>query len=196
MRQPTNDQPVTGPNPHLVDDDLLVERTRTDPEAFGMLYQRYCGPIFRMCLRAVGDADQADDLTAMVFLRAFERLERYQQQPNGSFRSWLYAIALNVVRDEWRKHHRVTHLNPTHPEPPDHAPGPEEISVHRLTVDDVRAALITLSDRHRSIVELRLSGLATKEIAATLGMSVPALKSAQTRAYTAIRELLNGKETS
>ncbi|MCO5225102.1 MAG: hypothetical protein M9953_07185 [Thermomicrobiales bacterium] len=60
----------------------------------------------------------------------------------------------------------------------------------------MRAALITLSDRHRSIVELRLSGLATKEIAATLGMSVPALKSAQTRAYTAIRELLNGKETS
>lgn len=193
----TNDWPVTESNLRLVDadDELEVKRTRTDPEAFGVLYQRYSGPIFRMCLRAVGDADQADDLTAMVFLRAFERLGKYRQQPGGSFRSWLYAIALNIVRDEWRKNNRITNLRDDHPELPDHAPGPEELSVHRLTVDDVRAALITLSDRHRSIVELRLSGLTTKEIAATLGMSLPALKSAQTRAYAAIREQINGKES-
>lgn len=184
---------MTESNLRLVDDDLEVERARSDPDAFSILYQRYATPVYRLCLRAVGDADQADDFTATVFLKAFERLEKYQPQSGGSFRSWLFAIAINHVRDEWRKSNRLTHFSEAIPDIYDETPGPEEIAIHHITVAEVCAVLETLSDRHRSIVELRLSGLTTKEIATALSMNLPALKSAQTRAYSAIRDQLNGK---
>lgn len=189
--KPTGDGAMTESNLRIVDDDLDVEHARTNPAEFSVLYQRYAAPIYRMCLRAIGDPDQADDLTATVFLRAFERLDKFQPQSGGSFRSWLFAIALNAVRDEWRKGNRITAISDDQPEIPDYSPGPEELAVHHITVAEVRSVLTSLSDRHRAIVELRLSGLTTKEIAATLGMTLPALKSAQTRAYVAIRDQFN-----
>ncbi|MCA9833893.1 MAG: sigma-70 family RNA polymerase sigma factor [Thermomicrobiales bacterium] len=191
--KPANDWPMTESSLRLVDDDLEVERARTDPAAFATLYERYVTPVWRMCLRASGDATQADDLTATVFLKAFERLNRYQPQGPGSFRSWLYAIALNVVRDEWRKTKRLTPL-PDFDVAVDDGPGPEEIALHRITLAEVRDVLTTLNDRHRSIVELRLSGLSTPEIAETLDMSISAVKSAQKRAYATIRECVKGDQ--
>lgn len=186
--------PMTEPNLRLVDEDLEVERARTDPAAFALLYERYALPVWKMCLRASGSTHQADDLTATVFLKAFERLDRYQARGAGSFRSWLYAIALNVVRDEWRKTKRLTAL-PDIDVAIDDAPGPEEIALHRITLEEVREVMSTLNDRHRSIVELRLSGLSTPEIAATMGMSITALKSAQKRAYATIRERVKGYQS-
>ncbi|MCO5225105.1 MAG: sigma-70 family RNA polymerase sigma factor [Thermomicrobiales bacterium] len=187
---PMNDESTTEPNLRLVDDDLLVERARTDSTAFAAVYERHLLPVWRMCLRATGDAHQADDLSATVFLKAFERLDKYH---SGSFRSWLYAIALNVVRDEWRKTNRLTSL-PDFDATVDNAPGPEEIVLHRITLEEVREIMATLNDRHRSIVELRLSGLATPEIADALGISITALKSAQKRAYATIRERVKGDQ--
>lgn len=187
---PMNDDSMTESNLRLVDDDLLVERARSDAAAFAAVYERHMVPVWRMCLRATGDAHQADDLTATVFLKAFERLEMYR---SGSFRSWLYAIALNVVRDEWRKRNRLTTL-PEFDATIDDAPGPEEIALHRITLEEVREVMATLNDRHRSIVELRLSGLTTPEIAEALNMTITALKSAQKRAYAAIRERVKGDQ--
>lgn len=174
----------------LVDDDLMVERARADIHAFAPIYERYSTSVFRMCLRATGDEDLADDLTAKVFLTVIERLGQYQPRTGSTFRSWLFVIARNTVHDHWRRNNRVRPLVDDTIGPTDDSPGPEEIALHRITLQEVRDVLGTLNERHRSIVEFRLSGLTTQEIAEAMGMTIPALKSAQTRAYATIRQRL------
>lgn len=178
------------PDLRLVDDELLVERARTDVDTFEAIYIRYGAPVYRMCLRACGDPDLADDLTANIFLKAFERLDRYQPRPGSTFRSWLFTIARNTVLDHWRRNNRFISLGDDLPTVFDTDPGPEEIALTRIEIAEVREILSTLNERHRSIIEFRLSGLTTREIAGIMGITISALKSAQSRAYANIRQQL------
>lgn len=171
-----------------IDDDAIVAQARDNPAELAPIYQRYSNAVYRMCLRACGDPDLADDLTAKVFLTVIERLHQYSPSPTGSFRAWLFVIARNAVHDHWRRNRRLTPLTDDSPEPLEPAPGPEEVALHNITLEELRLVLATLNSRHRSIVELRLAGLSTQEIADAMEVSLPALKSAQTRAYATIRQ--------
>lgn len=189
--QPNPD--MTSPELQLVDDALLVEHARSNVEAFEAIYSRYNGPVYRMCLRATGDPDTADDLTSVVFLKAFERLDQYRQRRIGTFRAWLFTIARNSMLDHWRRGKRLTDFADALPDLPDADPGPEDIALTHIEFDSVCAVLAILPERHRSIIEFRIAGLTTREISDALGMSISAVKSAQTRAYANIRSHLLSK---
>lgn len=186
-------QDMTEPGLHVVDDEMLIERARTDVDAFEAIYSRYGDSVYRMCLRACGDPDTADDLTSIVFLKAFERLDQYRQKSIGTFRAWLFTIARNSLLDHWRRAKRHTNIADDAPEVVDGDPGPEEIALSKIELEEIREILSTLHDRHRSIVEFRLSGLTTREISEALGITISAVKSAQTRAYANIRTRLADK---
>ncbi len=172
------------------DEDEWIAAARRDPRAFAPLYDRYAVAIYRFCYRKVGDVEVANDLTAQVFVKAIERLDRYQPKPGATFRSWLFAIARNTVTDRWRRH------RPTHPLGPvahtlvDREPGPERRAIEADERRRLTDILETLPERQRAIVELRLAGLTTAEIMAALAMTEPAVKSAQHRAYRRLRDLL------
>lgn len=168
------------------EDDAIVAAARTHPEAFAPLYEKYNAPIFRWFYRETGHAETAGDLTAQVFVQALQNLHRYEPQRSASFRSWLYAIARNLLRDSWRRYRPTT----SPPELTDPSPGPEEIAIHRTEMVELRAALGKLPDRQREIVELRLSGLSMREIAEIQGTSENAVKTAQSRAFTTLRVAL------
>lgn len=165
------------------EDDAIVAVALTQPEEFAPLYEKYSGPIYRWFYRETGNAETAADLTAQVFVQALQNLHRYQPQRSASFRSWLYAIARNLLRDAWRRYRPTS--NPLHLV--DDAPGPEELAIHRTEMDALRAALGVLPDRQREIVELRLSGLSMREIAEIEGTSEAAVKVAQSRAFRTLR---------
>ncbi len=76
----------------------------------------------------------------------------------------------------------------------DQEPGPEEHAVHRDELSRLLAVLDHLSGNQREIIELRLVGLTTTEVGDALGMSRPAVKSAQSRAYKRLRDLLASPE--
>ncbi|MCA9833318.1 MAG: sigma-70 family RNA polymerase sigma factor [Thermomicrobiales bacterium] len=165
------------------EDDAIVAAACVHPEAFAPLYEKYSVPVYRWFYRETGHADVAADLTAQVFVQALQHLHRYQPQRQASFRSWLYAIARNLLRDQWRRYRPF--VSP--PEMIDSSPGPEEIAVHRSEMDALRAALDLLPERQREIVELRLSGLSMREIAEIQGTSEDAVKTAQSRAFKTLR---------
>lgn len=171
----------------LLDEQTMVERAQQDRAFFEPIYQRYSGSVYRLCLRATGDPDLADDLTARVFLTVIERINAYHPKANSTFRSWLHVVAMNTVRDHWRRTNRIHPLFDRQIEIADEDHGPEEIAIHRIQLAELRAALNSLNERHRTIIELRLSGLTSVEIAAAMGITLAALKSAQTRAYANIR---------
>lgn len=178
------------------DEDGWIAAARRDPRAFAPLYDRYAVAIYRFCYRKVGDVEVANDLTAQVFVKAIERLDRYQPKPGATFRSWLFAIARNTVTDRWRRHRPSHPLDPVAHSLVDRDPGPEQQAIDAEDLIHLNATLDSLPEKQRAIVELRLAGFTTTDIMAALDMTEPAVKSAQHRAYRRLRDLMTTDQDS
>ncbi|OQY46387.1 MAG: hypothetical protein B6242_07965 [Anaerolineaceae bacterium 4572_78] len=87
----------------------LIEHAKTDPESFGILYERYIDKIYAYIYYRTGNTQDAEDLTAKVFHKALSSIHHYEDRGHP-FSAWLYRIAHNLVanwhRDE-SKHSKV-----------------------------------------------------------------------------------------
>lgn len=171
-------------------DAELAARAITDREAFAALYLRYVEAVYRYCYHRLGDQASAEDATSLVFTRALAGLSHYRER--GSFRSWLFAIAHNVVTDLARRSRRAgVHLAVPVPDDfVDPAPSPDELATATLAADRLEIALAALPSDQRRVLELRLSGLSSPEVARVLGRSPTAVRSLQFRAVERLRRLL------
>ncbi len=89
-----------------VDDFQLIEDAGNgDNEAFGLLYERYVRKIYNYIYYRTGNINEAEDLTAKVFHRAFRHIESYNQR-GVPFSAWLYRIAHNLVANWYRDRSR------------------------------------------------------------------------------------------
>jgi DNA-directed RNA polymerase specialized sigma24 family protein len=68
-------------------------------------YEEHGRAIYSYLRFQLGSADEADDLTADVFLRAVRSADRFDPV-RGTARSWLFRIAQNVLRDHGRRERR------------------------------------------------------------------------------------------
>jgi RNA polymerase sigma-70 factor (ECF subfamily) len=148
--------------------------------------------VYGYCLRRLQTPEAAEDATSQVFANALAAMPRYRDD-GPSFGAWLFAIAHNVVIDEFRARQRLgsttasfDHLGAT----ADAAPGPEESALVAEEVREVRTLLSRLSTDQAHVIELRLAGLTDKEIAFVLGRSQGAVRVAQHRAVRRLRGLL------
>jgi RNA polymerase sigma-70 factor (ECF subfamily) len=157
-----------------------------DPRHFSLLYARYLDPVHRYCYRRLGSREAAEDATSLVFTKALTAFPHYR---HASFRGWLFTIAHHVITDRYRSDH------PEHPldtvvELRDGSPSPEDLA---LAADERRSMadlLARLPDHQRHVVELRLAGLTSAEIAQTLGRSPSNVDVTQYRAVARLRVLL------
>lgn len=92
---PSVDHPVPG-------DSELLQRAASDPEAFGLLYDRFEREVLAFFYRATHRADIAADLTAEVFAAALESVGAFNPQL-GSARAWLFGIARHELADMWER---------------------------------------------------------------------------------------------
>ena len=60
------------------DEDQLIESAKTDPDAFGQLYELYVDRVYNYIYYRVGNHHDAEDLTAKVFFRALNHIPRYK----------------------------------------------------------------------------------------------------------------------
>lgn len=169
--------------------------TETDAPAnpaagrFAALYDEHVDHIYRYCRLRIDDPADAEDTAALIFAQAFAA---YPPADSASFRSWLFAIAHNVVAN----HHRARHTRRCHRpldeagDLPDPGASPEESAYLAEERRALRAALARLPHDQRRVVELRLAGLSGQEIAASLGRSHAAVKMLQLRAVERLRDLL------
>jgi RNA polymerase sigma-70 factor (ECF subfamily) len=100
------EQDILADSMQAADDLRIIALARTDPRAFGPLYNRYADPIHFFCYRRLNHADDAADATSLVFTRALEALPRFQPRPSdygSTVRAWLFTIARRVVVDVQRR---------------------------------------------------------------------------------------------
>jgi RNA polymerase sigma-70 factor, ECF subfamily len=87
----------------------LIRAARRDPKAFGGLYLLYVEPVFRYLYSRLGNAHDAEDVTAQTFLAAFESFGGFRQ--DGHFASWLFAIARHKAMDHFRRRRETTPID-------------------------------------------------------------------------------------
>ena len=139
------------------------------------LFEQYYDSLVRMLYRRTGDRDRAEDLAQETFARAVAA-------PPNNPRPWLFAVALNLVREDGRRalrQGRRLELLRADDVPED---GPEWDFERNERSDAVRAALATLNDRDREALLLKAEGFNYDEIAATLGLSKGAIGTTLARA--------------
>jgi RNA polymerase sigma-70 factor (ECF subfamily) len=179
-----------GADGEQVDDACLVVLAQGNPAAFAHLYDRYVQLIYWFCYRRLESVQAAEDATSATFMKAVAALPRYNPQ-GGLFRSWLFAIAHNVVLDHLRQTARRGDRSlETVAEAVDDSRSPEATVIAGDDQAALRAALTRLTEEQRQVIELRLAGLNGPEIATALGISHAAVRTAQRRALLRLRALL------
>jgi RNA polymerase sigma factor (sigma-70 family) len=97
-----SDEP--GPDPAApsdLSDGQLWDLSRTDPEAFGILFERHSQRVFGYCARRTADLGLAEDLTSVVFLHAWANRARVRLIEDSAL-PWLLGVAANVLRNSAR----------------------------------------------------------------------------------------------
>lgn len=152
------------------------------------LFTQYYASLVRVIYRRTGDRDQAEDLAQEVFARA-------AASPPRSPRSWLFAVALNLVREHGRRSSsRARRLELYRAEVDQPGPDPEGELVHTERVTQVRAALERLTERDREALLLKAEGFNYDEIAATLGLAKGAVGTTLARARRRLVEAYRAEE--
>lgn len=169
----------------LGDDERRALETREEgpfPQRFIALYHAYLDPIYRYCVRRLPTTEDAEDATSLIFTKALTGLPH--QRNDVALRSWLFAIAHNVVADHYRSRRPTIGLTAA-----ETLPGSDQVEVHVHDADELRTLLAQLPPEQARVIELRLSGLTGPEIARVLGKSHAAIKVTQFRAYSRLRQL-------
>ena len=170
-------------------DLALVRRSLEDPSAFALLFERYWDAIFGFCYLRVGDWHEAEDVASQVFVNALSSLPRFRaDEPNQTFRAWLFGIARNLVGSSWRyrQRHAATPIELAS-EFPDANATPVELLLAQEQHERLLSLLEALPDDQRELLELRLAGLSAAEIGKVLGKSEEAVRKAQSRTVIGLR---------
>ncbi len=75
-----------------------------DVHEFQTLYQEKFGSIYHYVYSKVGNREEAEDLTAEVFLKAARNIN--YESNSYSIRKWLFLVARSTIADYWRRHFR------------------------------------------------------------------------------------------
>jgi RNA polymerase sigma-70 factor (ECF subfamily) len=134
------------------DAELIRRWQGGDPSAFEDLVRRWQQPVARFLARLVGRSDAVPDLCQEVFLRVYQAGPRYRER--GAFATWLYRIALNVVRDAGRRRRHVPESLDGR-EPPANGVPVETRCERRELAGAVATALAELPGPLREVLVLR-----------------------------------------
>jgi RNA polymerase sigma-70 factor (ECF subfamily) len=170
-----------------LDAAVLRQAIQGDEEAFTRIVETYQRPVFNLCYRMLGQAQEAEDAAQETFWRAYQHLRRYDQQ--RPFATWLLSIAAHYCIDQQRKRRLPTLALELMPDEdaPDPAPNPERVFAQLEEKGQLQSLLARLGPQDRAAIILRYwYEFSEEEIAKTLQLTVSAVKS---RLHRARKEL-------
>ncbi|HEX7518037.1 MAG TPA: sigma-70 family RNA polymerase sigma factor [Chthoniobacterales bacterium] len=176
---------LAGPGP--VTFSLLRDRIGMGQSSitFHELYSRYAGDVYRFAHWLSGNPHDAQDITAETFVRAWTAPEEPRLE---SVKAYLFTIARNLHRKQWRRASRHEVLDEAMPDP---ATRPDKAAANREEFQRTLAAVHALPEMDRTVLLLRAEDdLSYQDIAAVTGLSVTAAKVKVFRARAKLAALL------
>jgi RNA polymerase sigma-70 factor (ECF subfamily) len=171
------------------DADIDADPASADDGSFALIVEEHSAAVYRLARSVVRDPALADDVTQDTFVKVWKHLDGFRGE--SSLRSWILRIAHNTAVSTLRTI-RDSATDPSKlPELGDPIGTPRLVE-GRLAVDDLREALEQLDDLTRSIVVLReVEGMSYDDIAATLDVPIPTVKTRLLRARRRLATMLD-----
>ena len=183
----------------MTTEEELIEHAKTDPNAFGELYDRYYGKIFNYSFRVTGNYQVACDIAGETFAKAFMRINSFKWK-GISISSWLFKIATNELNQYFRRKRYSPYSLA--------AVGPDVVAGGLKTFSDesnetigaiymtetfrtVQQALQRLPPDYQKVIALKYyENLSIREISEILGRKEGTIKSLLSRAIERLRKAL------
>jgi len=172
--------------------DVIARVHRGERAAFAALVDAYAKPIFNLAFRMTGSCQDADDLAQETFLKAYRKLKQFD--PEKKFFTWIYTIALNIIRNHLKSSPERTARSAGK----DHSPAdpvdpanPEGLFLDREKAQRLEICLHQLPSELKAAVVLRYyQDLSFDEIATITDASVSAVKMRAYRGLERLRALM------
>ncbi len=172
------------------DEVSLINLARTDPEAFGTLYERYVERIYNYVFFRVGNASDAEDLTSKVFFRALKSIGGYKHM-GLPFSAWIYRIAHNLVANYHRDRMRGREISIENLSLPDTSKlaAPEQKMAQLQDHEFLMRVINDLNPQKRELILLKfVQNLSNEEISYIFGKTEGAIKSLYHRTLLELRD--------
>jgi RNA polymerase sigma-70 factor (ECF subfamily) len=169
------------------DDRFLVsECLKGSQKAFEQVVDKYQKPLFNVAYRLTGNRNDAEEVTQVAFIKAFEKLHTFNKE--SKFFSWIYRIAVNESLNfrNARKHHDpISDVDGSKYE------NPETLYQERETEEHIQYALGKIKEEYRAVIVLRhLQGLSYDDISKILDVPAKTVKSRLFSARQLLRDIL------
>ncbi len=194
--------------PQQADDRRLLDKmVAGEPDAFAALYDRLSGPLFTLCLRMLGDAEEAEDVLQEVFLMIWRRAGTYDPERSSVF-GWSVHLTRCKAIDHLRSRGRRLRVMvpgqgngengsatvPVQPEPVAPTPSAADDADRNEQAARVRRVLGALPAEQSQVIELAFfSDLTHHEISARLAQPLGTIKARIRRGLLKLRDGLRGK---
>ena len=158
-----------------------------DRPPFEDLYREYLGRIYAYVRSQVGTSADAEDITAQVFMNAYQAYARFEAR-NTTPAAWLFRIARNATLDHFRAHGRRERLRRTIEHQPQAEEDPASEAEERIRYRALLGHVALLPERQRDAISLRHSGLTFEEVGTLMSCSEDAAKMLYHRALKALKD--------
>lgn len=175
----------------MEDVELVRLLQNGDMGAFDQLFNRHQELVYNVARKMMGNEDDAQDLLQEVFLRVYEKIDKFKPKP-ASFSTWLYRLTVNLCIDELRKQKKDATIVPLEEALSEmQADTPEDNALSGDLERQVYKALDSLREKERVIIILRyMEGLSHEELAQVFKCSVGRVKSRLHEARHKLRTIL------
>lgn len=168
---------------------LIIEAQDGDTDAFGRVYDNFFAQVYRYAAFRL-PPEMAEDVTADIFVKAWEKLYTYSPRKGVPFGAWLFRIARHSVIDAYRNHRGFEEVPETLADPDPMNSASDRLE-RKETLRMVRSAVNQLPRRYREILLLSyVSELPHEEVARVLHLTIGAVRILKMRALRKLEALL------
>ncbi len=175
---------ISSEKPIKDDDHDIIRRVLFEStNVYELLVVKYQVPVFNLFLRMIHDRDEAEEMTQIVFIKAYEALPAFSFEHR--FFSWLYRIAINQALNELKKQRRFVDIEKI-----------KNISEEAIEKDSEKDHLLQnavdkLKDKYKAVIVLKyFQQLSYKEVAFALNIPEKKVRSRLYDARLQLKEML------
>ena len=168
---------------------LITGCQRGEESSLVAMYNRYAKWIFLICLRIIGNAEEAEEAMQDAFFKAFSSINQFD---GSSFQAWLKQIAVNTAIDAVRKHKEEwVELSEKYDLASDSEETESEEEAIHMSVENIRKAMQKLPSGYRVILSLYLfEGYDMEEISSILRIKPASVRSQYLRGKQKLLNLI------
>jgi RNA polymerase sigma-70 factor (ECF subfamily) len=170
-----------------IDKDIVIRLKHGDMEAFESLVSFYEKAVYNYCLRLIGEASHAKDITQDTFIKIYTHHKKIDTEKN--IKSWIFTIATNTAYDFLRSHKGRKSINLEEDNETFHV-----LATYTNTeglITDVNKALDAIKLEYKNpIVLYYKQGFDYKEIAEILSLPINTVKTHISRGKEQLKKLL------